>query len=142
MCPDCGTPNAPGALFCLGCSRPVAVGLTRSVAIERLENRVPSGLVLALPDTGYEGALTVGRLDLAGGVVVDIDLTAHEGRERGVSRRHALLRYANGLVTCEDALSAHGTWVNGRRLEAGVAEVLADGDELRLAALVFRVGIR
>jgi pSer/pThr/pTyr-binding forkhead associated (FHA) protein len=119
---------------------PAAVG--RTVALARLVNRVPTGLVLALPETDYEGDLTVGRLDLAGGVVVDVDLSAHEGRERGVSRRHALLRYAGGLVTCEDAGSAHGTWVNGQRLEAGRGEPLADGDELRLAELVFRVEIR
>jgi predicted component of type VI protein secretion system len=115
---------------------------TRTLRLVALENLVETGYAAPLPDTGYHGTLLVGRQDLAGGTVVDLDLAAAGGREKRVSRRHARLTYANGLVTVLDWESAHGTWVNKRRLAPGEGAVLADGDELRLADFVFRVELR
>jgi pSer/pThr/pTyr-binding forkhead associated (FHA) protein len=112
------------------------------VRLVQLENLSPTGLALPLPGTDYDGAVTVGRNDLAGGVIVDVDLTAHAGREKHVSRRHARLSYAGGMVRVEDAGSLHGTYLNKQRLAAGQQELLADGDELRLAEMVFRVEVR
>jgi pSer/pThr/pTyr-binding forkhead associated (FHA) protein len=49
--------------------------------------------------------------------------------EPTVSRRHAALqRVANGWLIADRA-STHGTYVNGRRVDAAI---LRDGDELRL----------
>lgn len=154
-CPDCRMRNPAGTLFCLGCAGPIGamapavavaappvLAAARSVRLVQLENLMPTGLAFSLPATDYDGALTIGRNDLAGGVVVDVDLTAHQGRERHVSRRHARLHYAGGLVHAEDAGSLAGTYVNKQRLADGQREPLADGDELRLAELVFRVELR
>lgn len=150
-CPNCRLQSPAGTLFCLGCAMPMgavqapaspAPGPGRAVRLVQLENLSPTGLALPLPGTDYDGAVTVGRNDLAGGVIVDVDLTAHAGRERHVSRRHARLCYAGGMVRVEDAGSLHGTYVNKQRLAAGQQELLADGDELRLAEMVFRVEVR
>lgn len=110
----------------------------RLVAVENLQD---TGLVLALPDLGYTGTLLVGRSDLAGGTVVDLDLTSAGGHARRVSRRHARLRYESGRVYVSDWESAHGTWLDKQRLGPGEERPLADGDELRLADFVFRVAL-
>ena len=92
-CGACQAANPAGTLFCVACGLPVttpAVALAaRQVALVELENLVPTGRRFPLPDTGWEGTIYVGRTDLAGGTVVDLDLTAAGGRERKVSRRHA-----------------------------------------------------
>lgn len=148
MCPSCQAANPPGTLFCVGCALPLggaapaAPLAAQGVRLVAIENLVPTGVALTLPDTSYDGALTIGRLDLAEGCVVDVDLTAHEGREKGVSRRHARLHYQGGALRLEDTGSAHGTYVNQRRLVAGEVETVADGDEIRLAGLAFRLEVR
>jgi hypothetical protein len=153
MCPNCGLANPAGTLFCLGCAlpvggpAPVAVAVAapqaaRTVRLIELDNLTPTGLALPLPATDYDGAITLGRNDLAAGAIVDVDLTAHQGREKRVSRRHARLCYAGGLVHVEDAGSMHGTYLNKQRLADGQREPLADGDELRLAEMVFRIELR
>jgi hypothetical protein len=121
---------------------PAPAGPGRAARLLPREPPSRTGLALPLPGTDYDGAVTLGRNDLAGGVIVDVDLTAHAGRERHVSRRHARLSYAGGMVRVEDAGSLHGTYVNKQRLAAGQQELLADGDELRLAEMVFRVEVR
>jgi hypothetical protein len=148
MCPSCQAANPAGTLFCVACSRPLGapapvavVAAARGVRLVAIENLQPTGLALSLPDTGYAGTLLLGRADLAAGVVVDVDL-AEAGRQRGVSRRHATLRYGAGVVHVADWQSAHGTWLNKARLAAGQELPLADGDELRLAEYVFRVELR
>ncbi|MFP5501954.1 MAG: hypothetical protein ACLGIN_05655, partial [Candidatus Sericytochromatia bacterium] len=91
-CGDCRAANPAGTLFCVACGMPVAAPVAlavaaRQVALIELENLVPTGRRFPLPDTGWEGTIYVGRTDLAGGTVVDLDLTAAGGRERKVSRR-------------------------------------------------------
>jgi hypothetical protein len=120
----------------------VSFAATRRLRLVALENLVETGYAVTLPDTGYAGTVLIGRQDLAGGVVVDLDLTDAGGHAKRVSRRQAQLGYANGLITLSDWQSAHGTWVNKRRLAPGEGAVLADGDELRLADFVFRVELR
>lgn len=151
ICALCSVSNPSGTLFCLACAgplsaAPVAVAappvVARSARLVALENLMPTGWAVDLPDTAWEGTLLVGRNDLAAGTVVDIDLTAHGGREKHVSRRHARLEFQGGLIRLSDWESAHGTLLNKQRLGPGQAEVLADGDELRLASFVFRVEIR
>lgn len=150
-CPDCGAANPAGTLFCLGCARPVGAAApapaavataTRTPKLVAIENLVPTGLALELPATDYDGTLYIGRTDLAGGTVVDLDLSAHGGHERRVSRRHAKLRYAGGVVYLADWGSAHGTWVDKQKLAPDDERALADGMEVRLADFVFRFELR
>ena len=55
-----------------------------------------------------------------------------------VSRRHAIIRVADGTATLEDLDSKHGTWLHGERLREPAS--LSDGDEIRVGSviLVFR----
>jgi pSer/pThr/pTyr-binding forkhead associated (FHA) protein len=53
--------------------------------------------------------------------------------ERGVSRRHALVRVRAGGIEVEDLGSKNGTWRGETRL--GARTTLADGDELRIGAV-------
>lgn len=53
-----------------------------------------------------------------------------------VSRRHAVLTWANDECMVEDLQTQNGTFVNGKRLKAPV--MLKDGDELRLGRVLVK----
>ncbi|KAJ7477387.1 hypothetical protein FB451DRAFT_1033064, partial [Mycena latifolia] len=63
-----------------------------------------------------------------------------------VSRRHAALWSEHGQVFIIDRHSTHGTYLNGHKLVQGRtlanAEVLIDGDILRIGATDERAAIR
>jgi CRP-like cAMP-binding protein len=82
----------------------------------------------------------IGRVDRTSGVKPPIDLTPLD-TERTLSRKHArILKRGDGYVVREDTASRNGTFVNGRRIEAGQDVALKDGDELRfgLVKTIFR----
>ena len=56
-----------------------------------------------------------------------------------VSRRHAVIRIADGAATLEDLGSKNGTFIGGRRVDAVTA--LSDGDRIQIGAveMTFRV---
>jgi pSer/pThr/pTyr-binding forkhead associated (FHA) protein len=54
-----------------------------------------------------------------------------------VSRRHCILRFANGELSVEDLDSANGTYINDRRLTE--KETVRPGDRLQIGPLTFRV---
>lgn len=83
-----------------------------------------SGEHVALNDTLLDSRVEVGRA-----VTGPADLRV-EGDPR-LSRQHATFTARQGRVRVTNH-SAHGTWVNGLRLEAGQDAELADGDVLRL----------
>lgn len=62
----------------------------------------------------------------------DIDLTAFYGVQAGVSRRHALVKFAGETANIEDLGSSNGTWLNEIRLESGQTRPLRSGDIIRL----------
>ena len=71
----------------------------------RLRIRDPDG---SMREVALEGELTIGRLEESG-------LQLASG---GISRRHALLTVEpDGRVWLEDLGSAHGTFVDGERVE-------------------------
>ena len=52
--------------------------------------------------------------------------------EQSVSRRHALLRVSEGVMTIEDLNSFNGTAINGIKLRPGEARTLASGSRITL----------
>jgi pSer/pThr/pTyr-binding forkhead associated (FHA) protein len=60
----------------------------------------------------------------------------------GVSRRHARILKQGGMVVVEDMGSINGTFINGKRLDPYLPEVLNDGDILQLGKLKIEVKIR
>ena len=56
-----------------------------------------------------------------------------------VSRRHAVVREADGASTIEDCGSTNGTHLNGRRLASGSVTALEPGDEIRVGSTTLEV---
>ena len=160
-CKQCGLANAAGTAYCSGCMQPLltlsAVGAAPAQGAQRglssprppaptarlvlLENLQPTGQVIPLPDLAYEGEIWLGRNDLAGATVVDIDVTRYGGLEKRVSRKHARLSYQAGKLALADWESKHGTYVNKVRLAPGARQALQAGDEIRLADLIGRLEV-
>ena len=74
--------------------------------------------------------LTVGRADPVTGLRPEIDLST-EDVNRFISRRHAKLLYKDGTYyLVEEVGVTNGTYLNGKRLQAGVYSPVRHGDEL------------
>ncbi len=80
---------------------------------------------------GVEGYI-IGRSDNKSSFTPDIDLTAHNALQKGLSRRHAALVRAQGMVHVLDLSSVNGTFLNGQRLSPEVPYPVRAGDKLRL----------
>lgn len=85
-------------------------------------------------------AICLGRIDPSSDVFPDVDLSEHTPA-RNVSRRHASIRKREGRVVVEDIGSVNGTYVNGKRLNAFLPEMLQNGDVLHLGKLRIEVEI-
>jgi pSer/pThr/pTyr-binding forkhead associated (FHA) protein len=106
-----------------------------------LEIRIAdTGEVVAQVDLpGVEG-YTLGRSDASSTFVPDIDLAASGARDKGVSRRHAVLVRYHGAVHVVDLESVNGTFLNGERLLPNVPYPVKDGDQLSVASLNLTIG--
>jgi pSer/pThr/pTyr-binding forkhead associated (FHA) protein len=77
-----------------------------------------------------DGNNLVGRWDPETGAFPEVDLDADDP-EAKISRKHALIRIADGKITVEDIGSLNGTYVNrGARLQPGSHIELKTGDEI------------
>jgi putative ABC transport system ATP-binding protein len=84
-----------------------------------------------------EGPLSGHRYELDAEIVLgrgDVDLWIDD---QELSRRHALLRPAEGTLEVEDLVSLNGTWVNGVRITAPTR--LQAGDLVRLGKTVIEL---
>jgi hypothetical protein len=106
---------------------------------------VPTRLRVLVLNTGRltdwidEQMIHVGRGDRAANVFPAIDLETDGGHNAGVSRRHVrIIRQPDGYYL-EDLGSINGTFLNRRRLSAGVPTELKDGDEVRIGNIVLRI---
>ncbi len=90
-------------------------------------------------------------LELRGDVVIgcdteaddalDVNLNEWQGYQRGVSRRHVMLRPGRNKLFIMDLRSTNGTHINGLPLGVGWAYALKDGDLITLGRLHMRVRI-
>jgi pSer/pThr/pTyr-binding forkhead associated (FHA) protein len=78
---------------------------------------------------------TLGRSDPLEGVDPDVDLAVHGGYERGVSRRHALIRRDGESWSLEDLGSTNGTVLNREKVTPGGSVSLSEGDVIHLGHL-------
>lgn len=81
----------------------------------------------------------IGRSDSQASPPPDIDLTAFNGRELGVSRRHAVVVRFQGDLHLVDLDSVNGTYINGRKVLPDSPCLLNDGDQIMLGDLVMRL---
>jgi predicted amidophosphoribosyltransferase len=141
-CPQCGKANRPGAKFCQSCgqnlrtvppvSPPPATGL-RLVVLRKNGTEHQSFPL-------REGDNRVGAKSLGEGVTPDVDLSLVEDPDRKViSRRHAVLRVANGRVSVADSGSTNGTTVNGQRLAKDVPVDVDDTSDIVFADISCRL---
>lgn len=72
---------------------------------------------------------------------VDVDFTPYDAMNRGVSRRHALIRPSEERLYLIDLSSTNGTLRNEVPLGAGIAVTLEDRDTISLGKLTFEVRI-
>jgi pSer/pThr/pTyr-binding forkhead associated (FHA) protein len=86
--------------------------------------------------------ILLGRVDPALDVFPEVDLTQDGPSAKSVSRRHATITRQEGRVVVEDLGSVNGTYINGKRLDPYLPELLSDGDILQLGKLLIEVEIR
>lgn len=71
--------------------------------------------------------------------VPDVNLGPFGAREKGVSRKHAVLRVDRRQLLLLDLGSSNGTWLNGAQLAPQEPIRLESGDEIRLGKLLLKV---
>ena len=88
-----------------------------------------------------DGNNLVGRWDPDTGSFPEVDLDADDP-EAKISRKHALIRIAEGKITVEDIGSLNGTYVNrGTRLQPGSPVELKTGDEIIIGKTFLKLSI-
>ncbi|MBN1679944.1 MAG: FHA domain-containing protein [Anaerolineae bacterium] len=162
-CPNCGKENIDTDAYCYACGHILPsslggfVGETNRLqeVYEMLEPRRRWGtayfdrqnqLQFQIRDTGevmvlnVENEVVLGRGGDGAEDDLLIDLTPFDALEKGVSRRHLLIRRDADTIVVVDLGSANNTYLNGQRLIPHEPRILRDNDELRLGRLVLRVG--
>lgn len=159
-CPKCGKMNRLGEIICVHCGsllKPVEEqAATKQLQIDdprtdffgvnsELFLRVRhSGEIIQLRPQTSEHELIVGRADSKGVVAPDIDLSPHDGAQRGVSRMHMSIQFkpSQQHLLIIDMGSVNGLFVNGQKLAMQETRVLRHGDQLRLGELILDVAFR
>lgn len=83
--------------------------------------------------TFSEAEQTIGRSE--DGQMVEIDMTPYDAVGKGVSRRHAVLRWLSDGIYVEDLESTNGTRINGVALHPAKPYLLRNGDEVEFGQL-------
>ena len=130
ICPRCEREIEEGMELCSECA-----GSEEVVAPEDQKG----GAVLVLEDGQSfhlsQETTTLGRSDPLEGVDPDVDLAVHGGYEKGVSRRHALIRRDGENWALEDLGSTNGTVLNRDKVSPGGSVPLSEGDVIHLGHL-------
>ena len=87
------------------------------------------------------GQLTIGRPDLLEGYVPGLDLDPYGAKDKGVSRKHAVIYPTDEGLNIRDLESTNGTRVNGHKLEPNQHYKLCDNDEIEFGQLHLAVKI-
>ena len=119
QCPRCDAPVATDAEACPRCGRSLAVA-----RLDVLQGEVSERSFPLLPRTYTIGRARGNDLALA---------------DPSISKTHARLVIAKDASCIEDLGSRHGTFVDGRPIDA--PRVLADGESFVLGPICFRLGI-
>lgn len=160
-CPQCGSQQLPGTIFCTECGMQLAFadsGGTQTMSrgpvgsdhLTQTAPRVtsapePGHLAVHLVDSGImipledKAEFTFGRLSDGQPVVPDVDLTAYKAYENGVSRLHAVVRFHAKQLTITDLGSSNGTYINGARLLPNNENRFSSGDLIALGKLRFQL---
>ncbi|MBI5931149.1 MAG: FHA domain-containing protein [Chloroflexi bacterium] len=156
-CPQCGKTNPHHAGYCYACGTLlIKAGAMQGTQQFIVEDEGLTGTTfgslsnLILKVQGFDDApiklamdeskeMIIGRTAADSVLVPDVDLTKYDGKDMGVSRVHATLRYRDTAITITDMGSVNHTYLNGERVYPQEVRVLRDGDELKLGRLIVRV---
>jgi pSer/pThr/pTyr-binding forkhead associated (FHA) protein len=105
-----------------------------SVVIKLLDNDLTIPL-----ESGNE--FTIGRVSGNQPILPDVDLTPYQAYEGGVSRLHATIKVAPGMISITDLGSANGTQVNGKKINAHEPHPLVHGDVITLGKFKLQIVI-
>ncbi|MBC8074995.1 MAG: FHA domain-containing protein [Chloroflexales bacterium] len=108
--------------------------LTRPNVLPPCELVLPNNQRVSLD--GHKGEYIIGWHDAKGGPIPDIDLHALGGSAQGVSRRHAVLRFAGGQWHVLDLASTNGTFLNDVPVAPNTLLPIADKTKIRLGNIM------
>lgn len=162
-CPDCGSEQPEGALFCGECGRFLLEAPQRATTplpfsqfgrlpkpppladgdLELIEDTKKVTFIIPSSRRRLQQELTheimVGRADEEAGLHPQLDLTPFQGGAHGVSREHASFQLTRQGVVIIDLGSTNGTYLNSYRLAAHQAYQVQDGDEIHFGDLLVHI---
>lgn len=162
-CRECGSSEYEGALFCNECGASLMRGGEQATAqlpfSNTLRNPSPPSLLgqelgpvleakqvtFVIPSSGrrislgLQDEIRIGRADPSKNFDPELDLTADNGAEYGVSRLHAAIQSSHRGVALVDLDSTNGTLLNNYRLPPDLPYPLHNGDEIRFGRLLIHV---
>ncbi len=141
QCHECKHENIDGLLYCEDCG----AELNDFTDQESLLHEDGTSIRLIIANSGEEIYLPekeeviIGREDPVNAIFPDVDTTAYQGEEQGVSRKHARIVRKENAYYLEDLNSLNSTFVNKVKLNPETPNALSDGDEIMLGRLKFHV---
>ena len=131
-CPVCGSDLIPGRKWLEGgAGAPAGVGAPASDAVQG--TAAYASAASALVGNGWRLTLQPGQFGRAGGIWPELGTCPY------VSGRHGTISGDAGNWNITDIGSTNGTFVDGVRLQTGVATPLKKGARVRIATLDFTV---
>src|SRR5258706_1939136 len=165
VCSNCKHNNLDGAMFCAECGAQLLgedALTTQNIATDQLNAGIPkvnqdmyqpfdgsdAWGSLHLLDTGQALPLssrhefTLGRVSEGQPIMPDVDLSPYQAYAGGVSRLHAVIKQDGGRIVLMDLGSANGTYINGKRLQPNVEQVINHGDIVALGKLKIQILVK
>ena len=143
-CQQCSHENAEGYSFCVKCgqasplvSPPSQPAQQVSYAIKFLVEGEELPLILVPSQRAIMGRQAPFMLQLP-----DVDLTAYNAAEHGISRVHSVIDCSRNGLQITDLDSRNGTFVNGEKLHPYNAHILRHGDTVRLGSMSLEVVVK
>ena len=109
--------------------------VTTLLNISALRFTLPDNTQIDLP---LQDTFVIGRQQ-GNSRTVDLDLDPYGGSSAGISRIHAEVVIAQGMIYIRDMGSKNGVYLNNEELYSGKNYKLHDGDTLLLGSLKMRV---
>jgi hypothetical protein len=156
ICPKCERENPAGNAFCSVCGAflPMEPGAFQTRLTTRAEAQTDAMIsqrgtvtfdqqkALSLYIVDYDECVNVpidrerdtvvlGRTDPQSPQQPEVDLSLFEAAQRGVSRRHAMIRFCGDRLEITDLGSTNATYLNGLRLIPNKPQAIHNGDVIR-----------
>lgn len=166
-CPFCQATHVANTIFCNECGnyllesdrRPTDplesdeiswLGGTKghpNIASSSQQNTKPVAIQLKIGpgkrevEAKLDKVINIGRVDPISAIFPEVDLTDESVSSKSVSRRHARILKRENSVILEDLGSINGTFINGKKLDPYMSEVLSDGDLLQVGKIPIEIKI-